>query len=352
MVFKITAVSNNARVGLVRTRHGDFETPTIFPVHNLGADAGWNTPFYWKVFPEMNTGMFNTASLHMDKRHRLGSILRSGVHNYTQFPGIIFLDSGGYIYRKYGLKVSQEELFNLQMRMGGDIVSTLDFPFLLSDRPQDKDITSSVQNAREVLTFRKRKGVLLYASVHGYDPSILQNVIRHLRRSGEFDGLALGSLMRSFSSHELVIDLVLTLRKEAPDLPLHVYGLGGPIISTLLAYLGVDSVDSSMFVINAGKRQYLLPNLKRVSVGELEGRNLPCECKICSSHTAKDLRKDRSLLSFHNLWICWENMNQIRRAIKEDRIEEYIEKAFVPAPWAQKALNYARHRLTLGIRAS
>lgn len=294
--------------------------------------------------------MFNTASLHMDKRHRLGSILRHGVHKFTEFPGIVFLDSGGFIYRKYQLKVSQEELFDLQMKMKGDIVSTLDFPFLLSDRPKDSDISVSVRNARDALTFRKRKGVLLYASVHAYDPSILTNVVRHLRRFGEFDGLALGSLMRSFSSHELVIDLVLALRREAPDLPLHIYGLGGPIISTLLAYLGVDSVDSSMFVINAGKRQYLLPNLKRVSVGELEGRKLPCECKICSSHNARDLRRDRDLLSFHNLWICWENMNHVRNAIRENRIEEYVEAAFSPAPWAQKALNYARHRMELGGR--
>jgi len=350
-MFQINYSDGLARSGVLETSHGKLLTPTIFPVHNLGADSGWNTPIYWKKFPEINTGMFNASYFYMDKRGRLDRILESGIHKYINFPGVAFVDSGGFILRKYGLTVTQEEVLEIQEKSRADIASTLDYPIELTANPKNFDITMSVKNAKRALEIRRRKDMLLYASVHGYDPIILRNVIRHLVKSGEFDGFAVGSLMPSFSNYRLLVDLVFTARREVPSKPLHVYGLSGLLVTALLIYLGVDSVDSSVFVIAAGKRDYMVPGFRRVSVYKIEAQaKTPCKCPICESHSMSEIRMSRKFLSLHNLWVCWSQIKEIRTAIREGLLEDYLSKRFEKNPWARRAFNYAQKRSKFGLK--
>ena len=117
-----------ARVGELTTKHGILKTPTFFPVHNLGAKGGWNTPRYWEKFPQINTGLFNAAFLSQNRGGHLGTILKTGLQPFIRFFGIIFADSGGYIYNKYHLTIKPERILEIQEKMGADIASTLDFP--------------------------------------------------------------------------------------------------------------------------------------------------------------------------------------------------------------------------------
>ena len=335
----------------MNTKHGTVETPTVFPVHNLGADAGWNTPKYWEYFPEINTAIFNASYLHMDLRHRLRDILEKGIHDYIGFPGVAFVDSGGFIYSKYNLTVSQKELLEIQERAGADIASTLDQPIVfLKPLSKHAEITESVNNAKEASRLRKDKKMLLYASLQGYDPVLLRNIVRHLDKRGQFDGFAIGSLMKSYSNYRQIVDLVVTVRREIPNKPLHVYGLGGVLITPILIYLGVDSTDSSAFVIAAGKRDYIIPKFKRVSVHEVaESDEMFCECPICSSYTMSQIKESRKYLSLHNLWAIWYELSGIKCAIKEKRLEKYLEERFTRTPWAKSAFEYARRRLKFGL---
>jgi len=326
------------------------ETPTIFPVHNLGADAGWNTPKYWDVFPEVNTGMFNASYLYMDKRNRLNEILSQGIHRYIGFTGVAFVDSGGFIYKKYGLSASQQQILEIQEKVGADIASTLDHPINLDkDNLKNLSISKSVLNAKTALHIRKDKDMLLFASIHGYDPLIIRNVIRHLNRHGEFDGFAIGSLMRHFYSYRKIIDLVVATKRETKNKPLHVYGLSGILVMPLLIYLGVDSTDSSVFVIAAGKRDYIVPGFRRVSIHRLKEVKEVCKCPICSSHPIKQIVTDRKYLSLHNLWVLWFELQQIKCAIREKELENYLEERFTRTPWAKSAFEYAKRRFKFGL---
>ena len=349
-MFVVTETNGSAKIGLLSTKHGKINTPTIFPVHNLGADAGWNTPKYWDIFPEINTGMFNASYLYMDKRNRLDEILEKGIHRYIEFPGVVFVDSGGFIYKKYNLAVSQQRVLELQEKAGADIASTLDLPIEIMDPlPEHLNITRSVMNAKEASRLRKDKEMLLFASIQGYDPIILRNVIRHLTKHGDFDGFAVGGLMKCFYSYRRIIDLVVAVRREIQGKPLHVYGLGGILITPLLIYLGVDSTDSSMFIIAAGKRDYIVPGFKRVSIHAIEKLNhSPCDCPICSSHSISQIKESREYLSLHNLWALWSELQEIRCTIREKRVEEYLKDRFVNTPWAKVAFEYAKRRIKFG----
>ena len=344
-MFTVEASDTLARLGELETKHGPLETPTLFPVHNLGADGGWNTPRYWEEYPYMKTALFNASFLSMNKRGSLGAVLHVGVHRFIRFFGVAFVDSGGFIYRKYKLTIKPAKILEIQEKMGADIASTLDYPIRCEAMAENYKITRTVANAKLAASLKKDPNMLLFASVNGYDPVILKNAIKHLKKHAEFDGFAIGSLMPRFSNYRLLVDLVLAARLEAKETPVHIYGLGSPLVTLLLIYLGADSFDSSYFVIASGKRNYALPGHGRISFKALQRfESLPCQCNICQKHSIKELRESRKLLTFHNLSTLWSEIEQTKTAIRERRTEEYLTDRFKKAKWAKKAFEYAKKR--------
>ena len=337
---------NLSRICKLNTKHGPLETPVLFPVHNLGAEGGWNTPRYWEKFPHINTAMFNASFISMNKRGHLGAILQLGVHRFIRFFGVSFVDSGGFIYKKYRLTLKQERILEIQEKMGADIASTLDYPIQCKALSEDTNIMRTVENAKRALASRKDSEMLLFASVNGYDPDVLRNAIRHLKKHGTFDGFAVGSLMPRYTNYRLLVDLILAAKLEVGESPLHVYGLGSPLVTHLLIYLGVDSFDSSFFVVASGKRNYSIPGYGRANIKDLDKYEFTqCPCPICQKHSIQELRKSRELLTLHNLWTLWNEIEQTKTAIKEGRIEEYLTVRFSKAKWAKKAFEYAKHRV-------
>lgn len=345
-MFTIEASDNLARLGELDTKHGPLKTPVFFPVHSLGGDGGWNTPRYWEEYPSINTAMFNAAILSMNRRGCLGAVLHLGVHRFIRFFGVAFVDSGGFIYRKYKLTIKPDKLLEIQEKMGADIGSTLDYPIQCKAITENTNISKTVASAKLAASLKKDSDMLLFASVNGYDPIVLRNVIKHLKKHSKFDGFAIGSLMPRYSSYRLLVDLILAAKLEAKETPVHVYGLGSPLVTPLLIYLGVDSFDSSYFIIASAKRNYAIPGYGRVTFNQLQRfETLPCKCTICQNHSIDELRKSRKLLTFHNLSTLWNEIEQVKTAIREGRTEEYLAIRFKEAKWAKKAFEYAKKRI-------
>jgi len=344
-MFKVTASDHLARLGELNTKHGILKTPALFPVHNLGAQGGWNTPRYWEKYPHINTAMFNASFLSMNKGGHLGTILQTGVQPFVRFFGISFADSGGFIYKKYRLTVKPERILEIQEKMGTDIASTLDYPIQCKAISENINVVRTVRNAKLALSLRKDPRMLLFASVNGYDPVVLRNAVKHLKNHGDFDGFAIGSLMPRYSNYRLLVDFILAVKLEAGETPVHVYGLGSPLVTHLLIYLGVDSFDSSYFVVASGNRNYSIPGYGRTKFRDLHDFDYaPCRCPVCQKHSLIELRKSRELLTFHNLWTLWDEIEQTKTAIREGRLEEHLSFRFRKSKWAKKAFEYAKHR--------
>ena len=345
-MFEIVATDGLARIGKLKTKHGFLSTPTLFPVHDLGSERGWNTPRYWEKFPQIDTAMFNASILALNRKGILGTILHVGIHRFLRFFGVAFVDSGGFLYRKYRLGLRPQKILEIQEKIGADIASTLDYPINCKPLSGNYDILRTINNAKLAASLRKDSEMLLFASIHGYDPLIIRNIIRHLKKHGGFDGFAIGSLMPRYSNYRFLVDLILAARLEAGDTPIHIYGLGSPLITHLLIYLGVDSFDSSYFIVAAGKRSYAVPGFGRIEFKNLH-KYLPkihCQCPICKVKTLQEIRKSRELLAFHNLWVLWNEIDCIKTAIKENRLEEYLEDR-LSTKWAKKAFEYAKRRV-------
>lgn len=336
------------RMTWIETSRGKIKTPIVFPVHNLGAMAGWNTPRYWDIFPEINVAMFNAYTLSFNRRNILKKLFRSGIHQFLDFNGIAFVDSGGFKVASENFDPDPVKILKLQERIGADIASTLDYPisFIKSPEKQNKYIKKTVANAIKSIKNKSREDMLLFASVHASDPTTLKNVLRYLNDVADFDGFAIGSLMPSRTNYRLLIDMILAAKTVVRDKPLHVYGLGGPLYVPLLAFLGVDSTDSSSFIICAGNRRYFVPGYKVVYLQELvKLKELPCNCPICSNKTVEEIRKDRNLIALHNLWALWFELKQVRFAMMRGKLLQYLETRYSDAPFMKIVLEYAKRKI-------
>jgi helicase len=130
-----------------------------------------------------------------------------------------------------------------------DVAFTLDFPIPPSmDRLEARRRNKlTVANAHWALENRRRKDMLLYACVQGWDLKSYKTCATEYAKLG-FDGIAIGGLVPRVSDFEGMLAIVDVVRAAVPDKPIHVFGLGRPKIVEALFRRGVQSVDSSAYV--------------------------------------------------------------------------------------------------------
>ena len=345
--FHVEVTDGLARVGWLETKHGCVETPAFFPVHNIGTRSGWNTPRFWEFFPEVKTIMLNAAIFMMNREDsRVQDVLRVGVHRYLGFNGVVFVDSGGFLCKKHNFYPRQEDVLALQQELGADIASTLDYPISFRPLCDLDDIILTIRNAERALACRDAPDMLLFASIQGPDTLTIRNAMEHLKTRGPFDGFAIGSLMKKVNSYYLLVRLLLAARISAGALPLHVYGLSAPLIILLLIYLGVDMFDSSYFIVASANRYYRVLGGGKIHLSKLdEHEPLPCDCAVCAKHSVEDLRQSRDLLTLHNLWVLWQEVERAKKAIREGEFEAYLRERFSHHRYMSKVLAYAMHKV-------
>lgn len=130
-----------------------------------------------------------------------------------------------------------------------DVAFTLDFPI-----PPSMEVTEArrrnkltIANARWAIENRRRRDMLLYACVQGWDVESYRACANAYAGVG-FDGIAIGGLVPRISDLRGALSIVDAVRAAVPDKPLHVFGLGKPGIVETLFQHDVQSIDSSSYV--------------------------------------------------------------------------------------------------------
>lgn len=95
MEFTITGRDKNtrARVGSIRTPHGDVSTPVFMPVGTQGAVKALTPEEVRDLGADIILG--NTYHLYLRPVHRLIADL-GGLHRFMNWRGPILTDSGGF----------------------------------------------------------------------------------------------------------------------------------------------------------------------------------------------------------------------------------------------------------------
>lgn len=245
------------------TPSGTLHFPAYIPVTTFGNKYpldGLIQPYLPRIAQAVMVS--HHYARQMTKRPRVPLMIDSG--------GFAALFEGSRILEEDGLGVLEINLGELPERLtpwdvlefqetNADLAFTLDFPIPpgLPAKEARKRQKLTIANAHWALANRRRREMKLFACIQGWDTKSFGRCAAAYKGAG-FDGMALGGMVPRVRDRELVLACVQAVRKEIPDLPLHVFGLGNPGFLEQLFAAGVDSVDSSAYVKAAadGKSWY------------------------------------------------------------------------------------------------
>jgi tRNA-guanine family transglycosylase len=233
------------------------------------------------------------------------------------YEGTLFLDSGGFklLYntgmdlQEFGIhkETEAEDILNLQLGFEGDIVASLDYPLPPNlARPEaEARMKQSLANAVQVAerlatnTSEMRTVPYLYTCCHGQSGEDTSDYVTQLfaQMGGILPsfGLAVGSLvpLRGRDDSE-VMALVNGVVQAIPDdqrdtTPIHAFGVSG-ILTPLLAYIGVDTFDSSGYIHTSRSLTYSQPHTqKKLRIMEMDETD--CNCYICEAYPLQEIQQ-------------------------------------------------------------
>ena len=284
----------------------------------------------------------------------------------------LMLDSGGFkLLHDTGLDLSEfsicaeteaDDILALQNDMGGDIIASLDYPLPqgLVRAEAERRMNRSLNNACHVAEriANRRNPPYLYICCHGQSQADIRDYVRKIfdRLMGGLPsfGLAVGSLvpLRGKKKDPEVLERILGVLKGIPDserdrTPIHVFGVSGEL-TPILAYMGIDSFDSTSYIQTARGLTYSHPETRRKQK-IMEVDETSCTCRICRkvpldemhlalseearyrrTSTGKYKSEYYAAIALHNFEMEAELLSRMKKAIdSDDSLEELVRHAQV-----------------------
>jgi archaeosine synthase len=137
-----------------------------------------------------------------------------------------------------------------------------------------------------------------------------------------------------FDGHaEALKDAVIETREAIPgDTALYVPGVATPANLPLLAYAGVDLVDTDKAVVKGTQGRYLASDGERY-LSNLD--ELPCACPACQRPISEFTRED---CVDHNVNALRAELARVRERVRQGRLRDYLEGQARFEPWLTAGL--------------
>jgi len=282
-------------------------------------------PPYWKWL-SVDGIVVSIALLKQMRMLERATLL--GLHDFLDFEGKIFLDSGSYedfIAGKRLRPKSPVELLVLAKWLRVDFVAHLDVPFVgkNAELPEQEKwvlLKQNIINAKISSEWSKNnrsKTQVVYV-IQGWDRESLIYCCEALAKLDE-EHYAIGSLARIQPKEiEYRVRLV---RKLIGDLPkLHLFAVSSPTVVSALKFY-VDSIDSSTASISGAMKEIMKPSGGRShmdKIGKIEG----CNCPVCQGYKgAIFLQGKRGSQNYYNqlrkIHNAYQLMNKIKKICRE-----------------------------------
>ena len=349
-----------ARYGTLETNYGTYETPMFMPV-GTKATVKMLTP---DELYEMHSGIILSNTYHLWLRPGEDLIDKAGgLHQFMNYKGPILTDSGGFqvfSLAKNKNKDITEEGVHFKSHIDGSKLFLTPEKSIQIQNKLDSDIAMSfdecppasasydyLKNSVERTLRWAARGKAVHANPRQSLFGIVQGgAYEDLRRFSaietvkmDFDGYSIGGVANDGESKE---DMYKAIDYSIPYLPedkvRYLMGVGEPIDLLEGVSRGIDLFDCvlSTRIARHGNAftRFGKINLKNLKFREdftpiEEG----CDCYACRNHTKAYIRHlimaDESLggrlLSLHNTRFLIKMMEEIREAIKEDKLLEYKE---------------------------
>ncbi len=352
---------SGARLGKIYTPHGEIETPVFMPV-GTQATVKAMTP---EELKEIGSKIIlsNTYHLYMRPGHELID-KAGGLHSFMNWDRPILTDSGGFQvfslgdlrkiteegveFRSHldGSKhfLSPEKAIEIQNALGADIIMAFDE---CAPYPADRDY---VKNSLERTTrwakrckdaHKKEDTQALFGIIQGgmYKDLREQSVKEIINL--DFPGYALGGLSVGEPKPLMYEVLDYTTPLMPKDKPRYLMGVGSPDCLVEGAIRGIDMFDcvlptriarNGTAMTSQGK--IVIKNAKHFD--DFSSLDPECSCYTCKNYSRAYLRHlfkvneilSSRLMTYHNLHFLIKLMENVRNAIKEDRLLDFRKDFF------------------------
>lgn len=364
-MFKVIKQENSARLGELDTNRGTVKTPAFMNVATAAAIKGAVSAEDLKTLG-CQVMLSNTYHLHV--RPGDGVIKQcGGLHKFTTWNGPILTDSGGFqVFSLAGLrKISEEgvtfashvdgrrifmgpeESMTIQSNLGSTIAMAFDE---CVENPAEHSYSkASCERTTRWLIRCKQK----MAELNRFDTTINKEQmlfginqgctyndlrIEHMKRIAELelDGYAIGGLAVGEPT-EVMYDVIEHVTPFMPqDKIRYLMGVGTPANILNAVERGVDLFDCVMPSRNA-RHGHLFTSEGIININnnkyetDMSPIDKNCGCPVCSRYSRAYIRhllKSQEMLSqrllvMHNLWFYNHLMEDIRKALAENRFKEF-----------------------------
>ncbi len=347
-----------ARRGVIRTPHGEVQTPVFMPVGTRGAVKGI-TP---DRLEETGASIILANTYHMLLRPGVDIVEKiGGLHKLMAWPHPILTDSGGYqvfslstLSRigddgvEFASHIDGRRIYidpkiatRTQNRLGPDIFMCFDecTPYPCEPNRLSEAVERTIRWAGICKETHSNPRQLLFGIVQGGTDLDLRSHCADELLKLDFDGYAIGGLSVG-EGHE---HMIRTVNHTAPllpsETPRYLMGVGTPadIIASVRA--GVDMFDCVLPTRN-GRNAYaftaegplrLRNNIHSDDSGPIEAC---CDCYACRTFNRCAIRHFFNvgemlgpiLVSIHNLRFYQRLMAKIRCMIESDSFEEWAQQ--------------------------
>src|SRR6266566_6495243 len=359
--FRVTHTDGGARRGVMRTAHGDVETPGFMPVGTQGAVKGVTHRDLESLGAEIL--LSNTYHLYLRPGDELIA-RRGGLHAFIGWTKPILTDSGGYqvfsladrrTIDEEGVRfrshldgslhaLTPEKAVEIQANLGSDVAMILD-ECLAHPATEPSARASMERTLRWARRGRDRflqlgprinPGQAQFGIVQGgVFPALRTESARATVAMG-FEAYAIGGLSVG-EPVDVMYDMVESTTPELPlDRPRYLMGTGTPHDLVESVARGIDLFDCVLPTRNARNGQLFTSggpiNIKNARYAEDDRPPDPaCDCYTCRTCSRAYLRhlfqageiNASTLNTLHNLHFYLDTLRQIRDAIAFERFESF-----------------------------
>ncbi|MBB1313849.1 MULTISPECIES: tRNA guanosine(34) transglycosylase Tgt [Aliivibrio] len=362
MKYELIKKQGRARRGQLQFDRGTVETPAFMPVGTYGTVKGMTPEEVKDTGAEILLG--NTFHLWLRPGQEIMK-LHGDLHDFMNWKGPILTDSGGFQVFSLGktrkiteegvhfrspvngdkIFMDAEKSMQIQYDLGSDVVMIFDecTPYPATHDEARISMERSIRWAdRSRNEFdRQENPNALFGIVQGGVYEDLRDVsVEALTKIG-FDGYAVGGLAVGEPKEDMHRILEHTCPQLPEDKPRYLMGVGKPEDLVEGVRRGIDMFDCVMPTRNARNGHlFVTGGIVKIRNAKHKVDTTPldpeCDCYTCQNYSKSYLHHlDRCneilgarLNTIHNLRYYQRIMASIRKALEEDRFEQFVEEFY------------------------
>ena len=352
--------NTKARRGKLHTNYGTYDTPMFMPVGTL-ANVKTLTP---EELKEMNSAVILSNTYHLWLRPGEDVVDHAGgLHKFMNYDGPILTDSGGFqvfslaknkkkdiveegVYFKShidGAKLflTPELSIQIQNKLDSDIAMSFDecIPYPASYEYAKSSTERTLRWAKRGKDAFNNEKQSLFGIVQGGEYPDLREYSAKETVKMDFDGYSIGGTSvgeDKVTMYKMVED---GIRYLPTDKPRYLMGVGDPIDIIEGVIRGVDMFDC-VLPTRIARHGNAFTRVGKINIKNAQFKEdfspieENCDCYTCKHFTKAYIRHlivsneslGGRLLSIHNIRFLIKLTEELREAIKENRILEYREE--------------------------